>query len=227
MEHHLSMKTIALHMPVFDRLKITRACYVGLKRNIKEFAALGYKLEVYVAGHEPKHRTMAAKFGWNWLEASNGNLGEKNQKLFVHMKQFDWDYLLQLGSDDFLLPGGAEAIVSYMEKGDEFACFTELYFFKISDGSGTLLKGYPCGAGRFMSRRICDGVKTMWVFASIGNDGRSADRIYRKWKIEPKKMKGAFIADIKSDVNVTPFFRHTDDEYWMKDHVPEFELLLP
>ena len=219
------MKTIAIHLPVFDRLKITHACYIGIQRNIKEFAALGYNVDVYIAGHEPEHRALAAKFGWNWFELPNHNLGEKNQALYVKMKEYQWDFLLQYGSDDFLLPGGAECIASHMEEY-EFACFTELYFFKLSDGSGSLLQGYPCGACRYMSRRICDGVDIMWIHARVGNDGRSADRVWRHFKIEPKRMKGAFVADIKSDVNVTPFFRHSDDMYWMKDFVPEHKHLM-
>jgi hypothetical protein len=213
---------IAIHIPVFQRLKITNACYKGVQRNIIEFAALGYEVEVYIAGHEPEHEALAKQYGWNWLQTPNHNLGEKNQALYVWMKTFEWDYLLQLGSDDFILPGGVKCILKYMEDGYEFACFTDLYFFRLADGEGTLLKGYPCGAGRFISRRICDGIRVMWTFAVIGNDGRSADRIFQRWKIEPHRMKGAFVADIKSDVNVTPFFRHSSDMYCMDDIVPEY-----
>lgn len=225
MEQDRTLKTIAIHLPVFDRIKIARACYVGIQRNIKEFKVLGYDVEVFVGGHEPDHERMAKEFGWHWLETPNHNLGEKNQAIFKWMKGFEWDFLLQYGSDDILLPGGAECIAHNMVDY-EFACFTDLYFFRVSDGEGTLLKGYPCGACRYISRRICDGVDIMWVHARIGNDGRSADRIFQKFKIEPKRMKGAFVADIKSSVNVTPFFRHSSEMFWMKDIVPEYNHLI-
>ena len=207
-------------MPVFERPKITEMAYRGIQRNIKEFAEHGYSVEVFIAGSEEVHEKLAERYGWNYKYVKNGNLGEKNQGLYKWMKEFEWDFMLQLGSDDIILPGGVDCLVQHMAEY-EFACFTEIYFFRATTGEGTLHPSYACGAGRYVSRRICNAIEILWPFAHIGNDGRSADRIYRQWKIEPYKMKGAFIADIKSDVNVTPFFRHDSDEYLLADIVPE------
>ena len=215
---------IALHLPVWQRLELTRAMYHGLERNTIEFGVLGYELEVHVGYSEPEHKALAEEFGWIAHEVTNETLGLKNQALFEAMKAYEWDWLMQLGSDDFLLRGGAECIVNEMQVS-EFSAFNCLFFFNAETRKGWHLRGYRCGAGRFMSRRICDRVNTMWNERRKGLDGWSANRVKEVTGVSVKTMKGTYIADVKTDVNVTPYFVDGSDDLSMDAIIPEAHLI--
>lgn len=111
---------IALHIPVWKRVELTRACYVGLQRIQKEFQENGAELVPYIAVSEDEHEQLAQEFGWNYKWFANERLGTKNNELLDWMRDFSWDFMLQLGSDDFILPGGGAHIVELM-KEHEFA----------------------------------------------------------------------------------------------------------
>lgn len=215
---------IALHIPVWKRLELTRACYEGLKRNILEFEALGYELIPYIGHSEKEHEELANEYGWKNISVTNDRLGTKNQLLYEYMKRDDWDWFMQLGSDDFLLPGGAEKIVETMQV-QPFASFNELFFFQRDTRKGTHLKGYRCGAGRFISREIVDKVKIMWNDRVKGCDGYSHGRVEEVHKPRIHTMQGCFIADVKTEINVTPYFQATPEVFEMDSIIPEAHLI--
>lgn len=215
---------IALHMPVWRRVKLTRAVYHGLKRNIREFAEHGVQLIPYIGVSEQEHEDLAMEFGFKVCWVTNRTLGEKNQALFEIMKRDNWDWMLQLGSDDFLLPGGAEVILANM-RTSEFSAFVNLYFFNAESRKGWELRGYRCGAGRFMSRNICDRVTMMWNNRKKGLDGYSQNKVFEITGIHVQNMEGTYIADIKTEVNVTPYFVNEVDNLQLDEIVPEAYLI--
>jgi len=215
---------IALHIPVWKRLDLTRACYEGLKRNIKEFQELGFDLIPYIAYSEKAHGALADEYGWKKKWIKNDRLGTKNQALYEWMKKDEWEWFMQLGSDDFLLPGGAEVIVENMAQY-KFACFDSLFFFQKDTRLGTELKGYRCGAGRYIHRSIVDRVDLMWNDRVKGCDGYSAGRVHTLTGERLRTMKGTYIADVKSDINVTQYFQATPEIFEMDGIIPEAELI--
>jgi len=215
---------IALHIPVWQRLELTEAVYHGIKRNINEVAQHGVELVPYIGVSEQAHEDLAQKFGFRVCWVTNRTLGEKNQALFEIMKRDKWHWMLQLGSDDFLLPKGAEVILGYMKK-TEFAAFENLYFFNRESRRGWELRGYRCGAGRFMSRNICDRVTIMWNNRKKGLDGYSQNKVFEITGIHVKTMEGTYIADIKTEVNVTPYFVNGVETLEMDEIVPEAHLI--
>lgn len=216
-------RTIAIHTPVWKRLVMTRAFYIGLKRSIAEFEELGYRVEVHIGGDEPEHEALAHDFGWHWHHCNNKNLGRKNEALLQAMYAHEWDMMLQMGSDDFLLPK-APYFYHHHWKSCDHAMFNSIYQFRADTGEGTLLKGYLCGAGRYVSRALLEATSAqgvVWRHAGIGNDGHSMRAIKAATGSDPVVMQGAHLADVKSEVNVTPFWRHDDDMYRLEDIVPE------
>jgi len=211
---------IAIHIPVYKRLSLTRACYVGLERARKEFAEEGYSTSVYIGASEDEQEELAQEFGYNVTRLENRIMGIKNQELLEFMKRDKWDYLLQLGSDDFLLPGGAKAIVASMKKTD-YAQFNELFFFSRETRKGWKLEGYPCGAGRYISRKIIDITPRLWGERHKGLDSMSAESIYTTTRRRADIIPGAFIADVKTEINITPYFRNKEENLLLDDYVPE------
>ena len=203
---------------------MTRAFYIGLQRSIKEFNELGYEVQVHIGGDEPEHEVLAKQFGWHWHHCNNKNLGIKNETLLKAMYDYEWDVLLQMGSDDFLLPRAPFMYHNHWAHHDH-AWFDSIYQFELATGEGTLLKGYRCGAGRYIKRHLLEATSkkgVVWRHAGIGNDGHSMRAIVAATGVEPVVMNGPHIADVKSDVNVTPFWRHDSDMYYLKDIVPEY-----
>lgn len=193
---------VAIHTPVWKRLELTRAFYIGLQRNIEEFAQLGIELIPFIAVSEQEHEDLVREFSFNYVWATNRALGCKNQELLNFMRGYEWEYLIQLGSDDFILPGGAEVITENIAMY-EFAAFDSVHWFHKENRIGWTLKDCVCGAGRFMSRRVAFCVKELWNDRKKGLDTYSANQIYNALKLKPVIMQGTYIADVKTDVNVT------------------------
>lgn len=215
---------IALHIPVWKRLELTRACYVGLKRTIQEFEAEGMILEPWIGWTEPEHELLAQEFGFHSVQCENRNLGEKNQQLYEAMRATEFDFFMQLGSDDFFLPGVAAVYKEYMSQY-EFAGFRQIYFFRRDNREGTLVQGYPCGAGRYMSRRIIDACPVLWVGRKRGLDGVSMDYVYSATKLKCFYMPGCYLADVKTEVGISEYHRYDNDMYWLDDIIPEAHLI--
>ena len=220
------MKKIAIHLPVRQRVEMTAACYEGIERIRKEFLREGYEVVPYIGVSEPVHALLAEEYGYKYKEVTNETLGLKNQALFEWMKEDDWDVMMQLGSDDFLLPGAGKYIAQNIEEHD-FACFRNIYMFRADTREGTLFQGYPCGAGRFMKRWIADKVKLMWSSRRVGLDGCSAQHVYDNTRVKYFCMTEPLVADVKSSVNVSAFsrYKYEPTNYWLEDIVPEAHLI--
>jgi hypothetical protein len=207
-------------------VEMTAACYEGIERIRKEFLREGCELVPYIGVSEPVHALLAEEYGYKYKEVTNETLGLKNQALFEWMKEDDWDVMMQLGSDDFLLPGAGKYIAQNIEEHD-FACFRNIYMFRADTREGTLFQGYPCGAGRFMKRWIADKVKLMWSNRRVGLDGCSAQHVYDNTKVKYFCMTEPLVADVKSSVNVSAFsrYKYEPTNYWLEDIVPEAHLI--
>lgn len=215
---------IALHIPVWKRLKLTRACYVGLQRSIQEFAEEGFELEPWIGWTEPEHQSLAEEFGWKNVECENINLGLKNQQLYEAMRSEPWDWFMQLGSDDFFLPGVAKVYKEHM-KEHEFAGFRQIYFLRAKERDGTLMQGYPCGAGRYMSRRIIDACPKLWGSRNRGLDGMSLDFVNEATGLKCFQISGCYLADVKTEVGISEYHRFDNDMYYLDDLIPEAHLI--
>ena len=215
---------IALHIPVWKRLELTRACYVGLQRSIKEFAQEGFDLQPWIGWTEPEHQSLADEFGFRNVFCENENLGDKNQQLYEAMKAEPWDWFMQLGSDDFFLPGVAKVYKEHMKEHD-FAGFRQIYFLRAKERDGTLVQGYPCGAGRYMSREIVDACPVLWTGRRRGLDGMSNDAVWNNTKKRYFNMPGCYIADVKTEVQISEYHRYDKDMYYLDEVVPEAHLI--
>ena len=200
-------------MLVWQRIEITEVVYLSLhERIIPEFAEHGYDVKVHIAGDEPDHKTLALSYGWIWHEIPNQNIGPKNQALFVEMKKYAWDWQLLLGSDDILLPGCVQAMIVGMTKS-KWCQFRRCYFFDIRSGESTKVNG-AMGAGRLTHRSLLDKIDVLWDHRRHGCDGISGLHIKQaNNNLSYFDMGGeyVYVADIKSDVNITPFDRYSDD----------------
>lgn len=137
------------------RYNVAQLMYEGLER-LQEFClSANVVLRPFIVYSEKHHELQAKARGWDAVYADNAQLGEKHNVGYRSIR-FDFDYFMQLGSDDLLSNAGMAAIIAAMRNGVEFGGFRDLYIVKFSTKQALEIKGFiaPMGAGRFISRRV-------------------------------------------------------------------------
>ena len=127
-----------------------------------------FDLQLLAIGSEgDKSRQLCEAWGWNYIEFPNNPLSQKFNRLFQEAEQYDFDFMVLVGSDDLI----SEEIFSYYEKTvtkttKHLLGLKDLYFYSIQRDEALHFQGYPSppspktiGAGRCFSRYILGAVK--------------------------------------------------------------------
>lgn len=153
---------------------------------------------------------LCEKYGIAWCMYKNEPLGEKKNYGLQKAKEFEFDYLLEIGSDDLILNELLDDYKNYIGKFD---------FFGISDCAFINSDGGECrrlisrsttyGAGRMIHRSILEKVDwRLWHdHLNRGMDNNSVLSLQRKG-IKYNKcnvLDFPCLIDIKSDVNLWKF----------------------
>lgn len=138
---------ILLLIAVWKRIDITEKVYKHLKKILPDY------VEVLIVGSEPEHKQLAKKYSFKYCEHENILGAKLNYGLSVAMKS-EWDYILQIGSDDIIHEDVFELYQN--QTGDIFG-FDRCY---MTNGTETKLFDYKgeaiLGAGRMISRRAIE-----------------------------------------------------------------------
>lgn len=202
----------------------------GVERAIHRFNEHGIELYPYYAVSDKENYNLIAGKEY-FIECSNALIGQKHNLLLQFALQDEWDYMLQLGSDDLLLDEAIDKIAVEMHKGVEFGAFQELYVVNRATRQMKYFKSKQCfGAGRFFSRRVVDLVlQKKGVFwtpeKQRGLDGDSSRRVTQVTKLWVKVLDGAFGVDIKGKENINRWHKFDGSDIGWKEVVPEMKLL--
>ena len=90
-------KKILILVPIWKRENITRICLDNLKELQKDF-----NIEVLCVVSEQWAKEMAFKYSFKYVEASNECLGTKMNIGVEESLKYDYDYFMNLGSDDII-----------------------------------------------------------------------------------------------------------------------------
>ncbi len=101
------MKILA-YMAIWKRPEITEKCIKGLKD-------LG--LEVFAVVSEDWAEDLCKKYKAGFVRAENNPLGKKLNTGLAALMGLKFDYLMTIGSDNFINPALFEAYKYYMNKG--------------------------------------------------------------------------------------------------------------
>jgi len=162
------------------------------------------------------------QYGWHGYRHDNRPLGKKSDYGIRAALTLEWDYLVQINSDDFLSAKYWKAIKPMMEQGIEVAGIKDIYFvdsytykakrvkYRADDGQKMFL-----GAGRLIRRDIVENtIKYTGCFFdwSINRslDFHSERRMLQvatgMKEIESTKP---LVMDLKSDENIWSFKDYT------------------
>lgn len=146
-------------LAVWKRPEITELCFMGLKRLMGHCG--GSALAVI---SEKSMIPLCKRYGIDYCEHENQPLGaKKNFGLNEAMKR-DFDYLVELGSDNLILCGMMDKYKPLMQSGEDYFGGTKLYFVDATNGHTRSYEafesqyGYGFGLGRCMSYRLLESV---------------------------------------------------------------------
>jgi hypothetical protein len=188
-------------LPVWKRWNITKICFAGLDRLRSH-----RDINVLAIISEKEYKSRCKNHDVDYTFFENSPLGrKKNHGLEVALKK-DWDYLIEINSDDILKNELLDLYdkVNYDYVGLRNFCFIDSKTLRCRQVQDKTIYGI----GRRYSRRLVEKVVPMWNnTARVGMDNYANWRIWKETKTEGKQLftDEPLAADIKSDVNIWPF----------------------
>lgn len=141
---------ILVFLAVWKRPEITEICFVGLNRLIKNSR---YPIEAFAVISEESMIPLCNKYKIKWTFYKNEPVGEKKNHGLNEAMKLEWDYLLEIGSDDLVKNELIELYAPNFGKYDLFGT-KDAIVINSEDGMCRRLKSDTTyGLGRCMSRK--------------------------------------------------------------------------
>ena len=150
--------------------------------------------------------------GFDFCIYENNPLGKKLNAGVEYALSYEWDYLMNLGSDDLVHPGLLQVYLPFFEKKMPFFGINRVFFYEKKTGKLAKSVPYVWGAGRVIRRDLIEKLKNMGDFLYDsrewrGLDCNSMDRIQLKLntKYEVLDVDFPYLVDIKTDDSLNHF----------------------
>lgn len=192
-------KKILILLPIWGRENITRICFENLVELQKK-----YNIEVLCVVSEQWAKLTAFEYGFKYVEAPNECLGTKMNIGVKESLKYDYDYLMNLGSDDIITEKYFKEIEHLFESDYPFFGGTKLTFVNSkSKELKTADYGVMIGAGRCIKKD---------ELLKVLNRTEMYDKIQRgldlnsmsKFRCPMIEVENSFdsLYDIKSEINI-------------------------
>lgn len=162
---------VLVFLAAWKRPEITEICFVGLKRLKNRFP-----IETLVVISEESMIPLCEKYGIRWTFYKNEPLGEKKNHGLNEAMKLEWDYLLEIGSDDLVKDELIELYSEYFGKYDYFGTKDAIIIDSATGKCRRLKSDTTYGLGRCISRKTiednCYGVEVL-AKESIMQRGRT------------------------------------------------------
>jgi hypothetical protein len=151
---------ILVFLAVWKRPEITKICFEGLRRLKNRF-----NLEAFAVISEKEMIPLCEEYGVKWTFYKNDPLGEKKNHGLNEAMKLDWDYLIEIGSDDLIKDELIELYSKYFGKYEMFGTKDSVIIDSESKQCRRLSSDTPYGLGRCISRKTieeyCHGVDVL------------------------------------------------------------------
>ena len=206
--------TILMLIPVWKRPEILQRFVYNMQNCIPDYCGLR---PVFILSKEDpdfeQNRWITRLY--DYFIWDNFPLGAKLNAAFNHCKQYDWDYMMNMGSDNIYTYRLWELYETEFIDGADFFGINDCYFYDIVNERAKYIKGYntgvdsnaaPFGAGRCIARSLLNDIDKLWRDEwQHGLDGCSAFTLYQKGYL-PKVVEThgePVMLDIKTATNLT------------------------
>jgi hypothetical protein len=197
---------ILIYLALWKRPIITELCFKGINR-LREHP--DFDIQVLAVASEPEMLPLCEKYNVHVVTHDNLPLGRKKNFGLQAAKSFDFDYLMEIGSDTLVLN----------ELLDEYKNLIGVHhFFGIGDAAFIDSESQSCrrvkgastyGGGRMISREALEkvGFKLWPDHLNKGLDNASVFRMAREGFFYHQLKPGPvpLVFDVKSEVNIWPF----------------------
>lgn len=217
MEGSFFIMKILFVTQLWKRPEVTRLCFESLRKipNTDILAVIS----------EDSMVPLCEEYSVKWTYCENLPLGHKHNHALTESLKHEWDYMINVGSDDIVSPKILDAYKPFFKNKIPFFGLSKMHFF----GNGKLIRHHyeanysVYGAGRAISRKMLEEfvvngeVKLYEPELNKGLDRSSQDIAYLKG-FQPETYTGAepLLVDIKTKVNI-----------WGIKHYEEKSSLLP
>jgi hypothetical protein len=206
------MKILIL-VPIWQRPEVTKLWTDGMKwfktENISILTILSHEDKFFNENLDLIH-----KYSFDYCIFFNNPLGRKlNAGIEYALENFDFDYLMNLGSDDLIHPGILCLYDVLMKNREQFFGLDKVYFYDKLTRRLALSKPMLWGAGRMINRDLLDMMKNKKEFIynngfNRGLDCNSIEKIKTLLGIDYKQVETndfPYLVDIKTETGLNDF----------------------
>jgi len=207
------LKTIIL-TAFYGRPHISQVYWYGIERLRKNF-----NIEVMAVVSDNENKMLAKIYDAEYIyETDNAPHGRKMNKAVEELATKDFDYVMQMGSDNLISNKGMEANIKYMEKYKFFG-HRNLIMIDSQTKEAKLKKyGNVFGAGRCMAKEVLRKCMPLWMDdRERGMDVNSEHIIEQKMGLCPIPIDDEEVIDVKSDENIWKYSQLDGEKYRIDD----------
>lgn len=189
---------ILVFVPVWKRPEITEICFMGINRLQK---VKGFEVKGFAVISEESMITLCEKYGIDWCITKNDPLGAKKNYGVKQALKHEFDYMIEIGSDDLLKN---EVLTAY-KWGSPVIGLMDFALINTASGSCKSIKtNIPkYGAGRAIQRSVCESF-SLWQDGKNRGMDNSSTRILAQNRVMQRGVKSdePIAVGLKSGVNI-------------------------
>lgn len=199
---------VLIFLAAWKRQAITEICFMGLKRLKNRFP-----IETFCVISEEEKIPLCEKYGIRWVFYKNEPLGEKKNYGLNEAMKLEWDYLLEIGSDDLVKDELIELYSEHFGKHDYFGTKDAVIIDSKTGMCRRLKSDTTYGLGRCIARSVIE--KHCYGVEIVAKEG-----IMQRGRSTPKGGKGFFKVEVakeleqlgRCEITGTPRYRLWKDE---------------
>lgn len=142
---------LLVFLAVWKRPEITEICFMGLNRLRKNSR---FPIECFAVISEESMIGLCDKYDIKWTFYKNEPLGEKKNHGLTEAMKLEWDYLIEIGSDDLIKDELIEKYSEYAGKHEMFGTKDAVIIDSETGRCRRLQSDTVYGLGRCISRKV-------------------------------------------------------------------------
>lgn len=200
---------VVVFTAVYGRHEILDLWAEGVER-LKHYWPEKVEITPFCIVSNIKDEEKVKEYGFAYTKTLNRPLGRKHNVGLEALKDWDFDYIMQLGSDDLATDEYLEYAIPMMQKGIDLFGVKELYFFepklrKACKFQLTTQQNALIGAGRFISHKAIKKLNyKLWPNSVNRGLDMTSQANLAMIGASPNVINSPeiCIADVKSEVNI-------------------------
>lgn len=175
---------ILVYFAVHKRLEVLKVCLKGIRR-LQKYDKKRFDIQPFAVCSTEEESNVLLHFDIPHIIHENQPLGEKKNAGLRAAMTLEWDYLMELGSDDLLKSELLDLYYPMFKRGDLAWGLNSCYFFELGTNKvGIHENHYAIGAGRCFKRDIFainQSMATIRMLKTCGNSKGSygVNNLYR------------------------------------------------